>query len=80
MLRRTAFKYLETQPELKEYIYGYGYCLRAHFQGGQANYKKIQTFLTEKGLFKKGQIYCNAYIGFEDCQTIDEYKKFVGLA
>lgn len=61
MLRRFAFKWLETTPELKDtsFTLGYGIPLNARMND---NLKRERKFLTDNGILKgDNSYYCNVY-------------------
>jgi hypothetical protein len=61
MLRRFAFKWLETTPELKEQAFVFGYGMALNFVFGD-NLKKERDFLKEHGIISgENSYYCNVY-------------------
>lgn len=61
MLRRLAFKWLETTPNLKDKHFIHGYGIPLNFAMND-NIEKERAFLTEYGILgKKDVYYCNVY-------------------
>lgn len=83
MLRRTAFRWSETFPQMNKhtphsstYCYGYGTSLYVRMD---YNRERELDFLKRNGILKEGQFYCNVYQCFDECKTVDELKKLIGL-
>lgn len=61
MLRRLAFKWLETTPDLKDKSFIHGYGIPLNFSMGD-NIEREREFLTENEIIgRKDTFYCNVY-------------------
>jgi hypothetical protein len=75
MLRRLAFKWLETTPELKDKSFIHGYGIPLTFAMGE-NVKKETEFLTENNIIGlKNTFYCNVYQAIKAKDLNDLAKK-----